>query len=81
MESMQLNELEKQRADDLRWALRSIEVRQHAGQLVAVYKKRILGFGIDREALIAQASAKAQCPPQDVVIIVVPDSDLAELPR
>ena len=81
MESLQLNELEKQRAEDLRWALRSNEVRQHAGKLVAVHKKRVVGFGVDREVLITQAAAAAPCRRQDIVVVVVPSADLTDTPK
>ena len=81
MESIQLNELEKQRVEDLRWALRSDEVRQYAGKLVAVHKKRVLGAGIDREALVAQAIVAASCRAEEVVVVVVPSADFAEIPK
>ncbi|MBI1831781.1 MAG: hypothetical protein HYR84_10060 [Planctomycetes bacterium] len=76
-----LNELETQRTEDLRWALHSSDVQTHAGKLVAVYKKRVLGIGVDREALVAQAAAMAQCREQEIVVVVVPSADLAELPK
>jgi len=81
MEPLQLNDLERQSADDLRWALRAPAVLQHAGKLVAVHKKRVVGVGMDREALLAEASEKAHCPWQDLVVVVVPAADLTELPR
>jgi hypothetical protein len=81
MESMQLSEPEVQRAEDLRWALRAPEVRQHAGKLVAVYKKRVIGVGVDRGTLIEQASSEAHCGLHNVVVIVVPSPDLADTPK
>jgi hypothetical protein len=78
MEFVQLNETEKQLSDDLRWALRSSEVRQHAGKLVAVHKKRVVGIGVNRDALVTQAAEAAQCRAQDVVVVVVPTANLAE---
>ncbi len=81
MEPLQLNEIERQSAGDLKWALRAPEVRQNAGKLVAVHKRRLVAVGMDRDALLAEASEKAQCPLQDIVVVVVPAADLTELPR
>lgn len=81
MEHLQLNDIDRQASDDLRWGLRAPEVRQHAGKLVAVHKKRVVGVGTNRDALVAEASEKTKCPWQDLVIIVVPAADLSELPR
>jgi hypothetical protein len=81
MESLQLNENEQQMFDDLRWAMRSPEVQQHAGMLVAVFKKRVVGVGANRDALVAQAAETAQCRCQDIVVLTVPGTDFAETPR
>jgi hypothetical protein len=81
VEPLQLNPIERQASEDLHWALRAPEVRQHAGKLVAVHKKHVVGVGTDREALIAAASEQAGCPWQDVVVVVVPPADLTELPH
>ncbi len=81
MGTLQLNELEQQMADDLRWASRSPEVRQHAGKLVAVYKKQILSVGTDRNVLVAQAAEKADCGWQQIVVYVVPGAALSEIPH
>ena len=81
MESIQLNELEKQRVEDLHWARHSSEVQQHGGKLVAVHNKRVLGAGLDRKALVAQAAAMAKCRPDEIVVVVVRAADLAEIPR
>jgi len=81
LETIQLNHNEQQATDDLRWALRAPEVRQHAGKLVAVHKRCVVGIGTDRDELVVEASAKARCPWQDVVVVVVPTADLSELPR
>ncbi len=80
MEPLRLNQVEQQLADDLQWALRSPEVRQYAGQLVAVHKKRVVGVGTNRDALVTQAAEKAQCPGHDLVVMVVPPADLTEIP-
>ena len=56
MELLQLNDIEQRMADDLRWALRAPEVRQHPGKFVAIHQKRVVGVGSDRTALVAQAA-------------------------
>ena len=81
MDTLQLNEIEQQQRDDLRWATQAPDVQQYAGQFVAVYKKRVVGVGANRELLVAQAAEKAQCPWQDVVVVVVPSADFSEVPR
>jgi hypothetical protein len=81
MEPQQLNEKEKQLSDDLRWALRAPEVGQYAGKFVAVYKRRVVGVGADRGALVAEAAETAQCRGQDLVVVIVPEADLAETPH
>jgi len=81
MEPLQLNENEQRLSDDLRWALRAPEVGQYPGKFVAVYKKQVVGVGIDRAAVIAQATEAVKCRGQDLVVLIVPAADLAELPR
>jgi hypothetical protein len=81
MQFLQLSDIEKQLSDDLQWALRAPEVRQHAGKFVAIYQKCIVGVGTNRDALVAEAAEKAHCPQQHVVVMTVPSEDLSELPR
>jgi hypothetical protein len=81
MEFLQLNQLEQQMMDDLRWAARAAEVRQHAGKMVAVHKKRVVGVGTDRDALVAEAADKAKCDSHEIVVYIVAEADLSEIPR
>ena len=81
MDTLRLYDIEQQQLDDLRWAASSHEMRQYAGQLVAVHKKRVVGVGADRKALVTQAAEKAQCPCQDLVVVVVPGADFSEVPH
>ena len=81
MENLQLNPTEQQIADDLHWGLRAPEVRQHAGKFVIVHRKRVVGVGTERDALVAQAAEKENCPWEDLVVVVVPGPDLTEIPR
>jgi hypothetical protein len=81
MEGLQLSDIERQMAEDLHWGLGAPEIRQHAGKLVAVHRKRLVGVGTDRQKLVAEAAERAQCPWEDVVVLVVPPADLSELPR
>ena len=80
-EAFQLNEIEQQMSADLERALQAPEVRQHAGKLVAVYQKRVVAVGTERDALVAQAAEKENCPWEDLVVVVVPGPDLTEIPR
>ena len=80
MDLLQLNEIEQKACDDFHWALRAPEVLQHTGKLVAVHNKLVVGVGSDRASLLARASEKAQCPWQDIGVVVVPPADLSELP-
>ena len=81
MESLRLNDLERQMADDLRWAAQAAEVRRYAGMLVAVHKKRVVGLGSDRDALIAQAAEQENCAWHEIVVFVTPSAALSEIPR
>ena len=81
MEALQLNEVEQQGFEDLKWAQQAPEVQQHAGKLVAVHQKRVLGVGTDRDALVASACANGKCAWQDLVVVVVSATDFTELPR
>lgn len=81
MQSLELNEMEKESSSDLQWALQAPEVRQHGGQFVAVHKKRVVAVGKNRDAVVTEAAQKAQVLPQNVVVLVVPSADLSETPR
>jgi hypothetical protein len=81
MESLQLNKVEQQMVDDLRWASQAAEVRQHGGKLVAIHKKRVVGVGTDRDTLVAQAAKKAECAWHEIAVYVVPAADLSEIPH
>jgi hypothetical protein len=81
MESFKLNDLEQQMADDLHWALSAPEVQQHHGQLVAVYKRRVVGVGTDRMALVRQAAQQEQCHWGDIAVVAVPSQDIWEVPQ
>jgi hypothetical protein len=76
MEILKLNEVEQQMSDDFDWALTAPEVQQHSGKLVAVYKKRVVGVGLDRMALVQRAAQQEQCHWGDIAIIVVPGREL-----
>ena len=76
-----MNDLEQQMSDDVQWALSAAEVQQHHGQLVAVYKKRVVGVGTDRMALVQQAAKQEQCHWGDIAVVVVPSGDITEIPH
>ena len=72
---------EQQMFEDLRWAEKAPEVRQHIGKLVVVYRKRVIVVGIDRPQLLRQASAQERCAEEDLVVVPVLRSDLHEIPH
>jgi hypothetical protein len=81
MELYRLNELEQQISDDVDWGEASPEVQQHAGKLVAIRKKRILGVGTDWQVLRRQAAEQEGCDEHEVVILIVHPDDLSEIPH
>ncbi len=76
-----LDAVERQMAEDLDWAETAAEVQQHEGQLVAVYRKRVIATGTDRDRLVAEAAAREACSPEDLVVVAVPRAGLWEIPR
>jgi hypothetical protein len=81
MERLKLNEMEQRMSDDLQWALAAPEVQQHPGKLVAVYKKRMVGVGTDRRALVQQAAEQEPCHWGDIAVVVVPSREVWEVPH
>lgn len=81
MELYRLNETEQRMSDDLDWALTAPEVQQHHGKFVAVYKKRVVGVGTDRMALVQQAAQEEQCHWGEIAVVVVPSLDIWEVPE
>ena len=81
MEDFALNEIEQQMSDDLQWALTAPEVQRHHGQFVAVYKKRVVGVGTDRMALVRQAAEREQCHWGDIAVVVVPGREAWDVPH
>jgi len=76
-------EIEQRLAEDLDWAEHTPEVQQnpeHFGKLVAVYNKRILAVGRDRQAVMTQAARQAGVPEEQLVVVLVPRPDLGEIP-
>ena len=76
MELYKLNEKEQQMADDVHWAMSAPEVQQHHGKLVAIYKKRVVGVGTDRMAMVQQVARQEQCHWGDIAIVAVPSLDV-----
>ncbi len=81
MDLYKLNETEQQMSDDLQWALTAPEVQQHRGKLVAVYKRRVVGVGMDRMALAQQAAGEQQCHWGDIAVVAVPSQDVWQVPE
>lgn len=81
MNEYTLNEIEQRLADDLDWAETAPEVQEQEGKLVVVRNKRVVAIGSDRDALLAQAAAQEQCPPEELVVVAVPRAGLWEIPH
>lgn len=71
-------------SEDFTWARNAAEVQQnpeHFGKLVAVYDKRVVGFGRDRQALVEQAAKATSVSSQHIVVVLVPCPGLWEIPH
>lgn len=80
----EMSELDRRMSADFVWAEDAAEVQQnpeHFGKLVAVYNKRVVGFGRDRQALIAQAAKEIGVDGQDIVVVLVTRPGLWEIPH
>ena len=73
--------VEQQMFEDLRWAEKAPEARQHIGKLVVVHRKRVIGVGIDRRQLLSQAATQEKFAEEDLVVVTVPRPDLQEIPH
>jgi hypothetical protein len=84
MAMSEMSEHEQQMSDDFVWAENAAEVQEnpeHFGKLVAVYNKRVVGFGRDRQVLVAQAAKEVGVPGQHIVVVLVPRPGLWESPH
>jgi hypothetical protein len=84
METCKATQLEQRMAHDFEWAASAPEVQQnpeHYGKLVAIYDRRILAVGRDRQALVEMAAREAAVPGQHLVVVLVPRPGLWETPR
>ncbi len=80
----QMTEHEQRMSEDFVWAENAPEVQQdpeHFGKLVAVYNKRVLGAGRDRQALVEQLAKEIGVPAQHLVVVLVPRPGLWEIPH
>jgi hypothetical protein len=83
MQLRKMTELEQRMTDDLDWAQQAPEVQEnanHYGKSVVVYNKQILAVGKDSPALREQAAVKAGVPWQELLVVVVPDPGVWEVP-
>ena len=83
MQLRKMTELEQKKTEDFKSALHSAEVQQNPeyfGKLVVVHDKRVLAFGRDRQALVERAAKEAGVPWQHLVVMVVPDPEIREVP-
>jgi hypothetical protein len=84
MQPRELTELEQRRIDEFQWAENSPEVQQnpdHFGELVVVYDQPVLAVGPDRSAIVAQAAQRTGVPGEELVVVLVPDPNMWEIPH
>jgi hypothetical protein len=84
MQRRELTDVEQRRIDDFEWAEISPEVQQdpdHFGKLVVVYNKQVLAVGRDRQAIVAQAAQRAGVPGEHLVVVLVPNPNMWEIPH
>jgi hypothetical protein len=72
----------RRRSRDQEWCLSDPGVRhQYAGQVVAVYDRKVWGSGGDVAAALAAAQGQPGCPaPADLVLALLPDEEQASFP-
>lgn len=79
-----MTEHEQRMSEDFVWAESAAEVQQnpeHFGKLVAVYNKRVVGAGRDRQALLEQAAKKIGVSGHHFVVVLVPRPGMWEVPH
>lgn len=84
MPKSEISEHVQRMSEDFAWAENAPEVQdnpEHFGKLVAVYDKRVVGFGRDRQALVEQAAQATGIPGQYIVVVLVPRPGLWEIPH
>jgi hypothetical protein len=84
MQPRAMTEVEQRMIDDFQWAKASPEVQQnpeHFGKLVAVYNKRVLEVGRDRQAILARATQRVGVPGEQLVVVLVPSPEMWEIPH
>lgn len=80
----EMGEHQQRMNSDFAWAENAAEVQEnpdHFGKLVAVYDKRVVGFGRDRIALVEQAAKEVGVPSQHIVVVLVTRPGLWEIPH
>jgi deoxycytidylate deaminase len=81
MQEYRLNDTELRLSNDFAWAKTAAEVQQHVGKLVAVRNKRVIAVGTNDETLLKEAAEREGCPKEDLLLVVVPQLGLEEIPR
>jgi hypothetical protein len=84
MQPREMTEVEQRMADDFQWAEDAPEIQQdpdHFGKLVVVYDKRVWAVGRDRQAILAQAAQRAGVPADQLVVVLVPNPNMWEIPH
>jgi hypothetical protein len=84
MQLRKMSELEMRMTEDADWAEYCPEIMQNPeyyGKFVVVHNKRIVAVGRERQPLVEQAAKEVGVPWQHLVVIVVPDIEVWEIPH
>ena len=84
MQLRKMSELEQRMTEDFDWAEHAPEVMENPeyfGKFVVVHNKRVLGAGRDRQSLVEQAAKEVGVPWQHLVVMIVPDPEMMEIPH
>jgi hypothetical protein len=79
-----MSELEQRMTADADWAEHAPEVMQNPeyfGKLVVVHNTRVIAAGDERQALVEQAAKAVGVPRQHLVVVLVPDPEMWEIPH
>jgi hypothetical protein len=84
MQLRKLSELEQRMTEEADWAEHAPEVMdnpEYFGKFVVVHNKRVLAAGTDRQALVEQAAKEVGVPWRHLVVVLVPEPGLWEIPH
>jgi hypothetical protein len=84
MQLRKMSELEQRMTEDSNWGQHAPEVQENPdyyGKLVVVHNKRVVAAGRDRQPLVEQAAKEVGVPWRHLVVVLVPDPGMWEIPH